>query len=510
MRQLTPLDDQFLALEDGRTFGHIAGLAVYGPTGAPGMQLTFRWLLDHFAERLPLLPPFRERLVEVPFGIDHPYWVEDQYFDLEYHVRELALPAPGDDAQLATQVARLLARPLDRSRPLWEAYLISGLEGDRVAVLTKIHHAVLDGLSGAEVVLALTDYSPEGRKPPPPSPTAPPPTLPSQWEMLARGLLGFSRQPWRTLSVLPRTLRHLDENPALRLVPGVRLVGRAAHVVSLLRLRRDTHRDGEILEGPRVRTPRTRFNGPVSSHRRVAFATLPLADIKAIKNHCHVTVNDVVVTLCAGAMRRWLARRDELPDRPLVAMVPLSVRTPEQAGTFGNQISTMMVPIPTHEPDPAERIAFTHGVLASAKTVHRAIPATVMQDAEQFVPPAVLARASRVVMAALSRAPVEPACNLVVSNVPGSPLPLYLGETPMIATYPLSPIAHSCGVNITALSYQDGLDVGVVTDREQVPDAWEIIEALREELAALGALLPSSAPGLHQATKAPRRRQGTA
>ncbi|WP_462187689.1 wax ester/triacylglycerol synthase family O-acyltransferase, partial [Frankia sp. CcWB2] len=369
----------------------------------------------------------------------------------------------------------------DRSRPLWEAYLISGLQGQRVAVLTKIHHAVLDGLSGAEVLLALTDFTPAGREPPPPA--APPAGLPNQAEMLARGLLGLSRQPLRALSVLPRTLRYLDRNPALRTVPGIRLAGRVARGV--LEFRREAHTDGEILEVPRVRAPRTRFNGPISPHRQVAFATLPLTDIKTIKNHFHVTVNDVVVTLCAGAVRTWLANRDELPDRPLVAMVPLSVRTPEQVGTFGNRISAMMVPIPTHEPDPAARIAFTHDALATAKTVHRAIPATVLQDTEQFVPPAILARASRMVMAVLSRTRIQPVCNLVVSNVPGSPLQLYLGKTPMTAAYPLSPITHSCGLNITALSYRDALDVGVVTDRAQVPDAWEIISALHEELATL-------------------------
>jgi WS/DGAT/MGAT family acyltransferase len=484
MRQLSALDAQFLALDDGRSVGHVGGLAIYDPSTIPGGQFTLQRLLDHFQERLPLLRPLRERLIEVPFGIDHPYWVEDPDFDLEYHVREIGLPAPGDDRQLAEQVARIHARPLDRSRPLWESYLISGLAGDRVAIFSKIHHAAVDGLSGAEVLVALADFTPEGRAAPPPVRPAQS-AVPGQWEMLGRGLAGLPRQSLRTLAAVPRTLRHLDQNPALRTVPGVRQLGAVVQLVPGLR-RGD--QDGDMLDEPRARAPRTRFNGPVSAHRRTAFTSLSLPKVKDVKNHFRVTVNDVVVAVCATAVRSWLEKHGELPDAPLVAMVPLSVRTAEQLGTFGNRVSLMMVPIPTDVAEPAGRLARAHAVLASAKNVHRAIPASVLQDSTQFVPPVIVSRASRATLAALSRAPIEPPCNLVISNVPGSPVPLYLGGALMLANYPISAVTHGLGLNITVLSYRNALDVGVVVDREQMSDPWALIEGMQAAVEELHAL----------------------
>ena len=217
MRQLTSLDAQFLAIEDGRAHGHVSGLAVYGS----GSALDADRVRSLIAERIHLLPPFRWRLVTVPLGIDHPYWVEDDAFDLEFHVRELALPAPGDDRQLGDQVARLVARPLDRARPLWELYVIQGLRDGRVALLTKIHHAAVDGMSGAEILSVLLDPSPEGRDVPPAEGGRGRGTRPGRAEMLARGVAGLPRQPLR-LAALPRTLPHLDSVPTLRHLPGSR------------------------------------------------------------------------------------------------------------------------------------------------------------------------------------------------------------------------------------------------------------------------------------------------
>lgn len=485
MRQLSALDAQFLNFDDGRSVGHVGGLAIYDPATVPGGRFTLERLLDLLRQRLPLLRPLRERLVEVPFGLDYPYWVEDPDFDLEYHVREIALPAPGDDRQLAEQVARIHARPLDRSHPLWETYLISGLAGDRVGVFSKIHHAAVDGMSGAEVLVALTDLTAEGREPPPP---VPPPSspVPGQWAMLAYGLAGLPKQPLRALGALPRTLRHLDENPALRTVPGITRLGSLVQLVPGLRR---SERDGEVLDEPRARTPRTRFNRPVSAHRRIAFTSLSLSMVKDVKNHFAATVNDVVITVCASAVRSWLDKHGELPETPLVGMIPLSVRTREQVGTFGNRVSLMMVPIPTDLAQPGPRLARAHAVLASAKIVHKAIPASVLQDSSQLVPPAILGRASRAALAALSRTPIEPMCNLIISNVPGSPVPLYLGGALLVANYPISAITHGVGLNITVLSYRDALDVGVVVDREQMSDPWELTDGMRAALEELHALI---------------------
>ena len=275
-------------------------------------------------DRLHLLPPFRWRLASVPFGIDHPYWVDDRSFDPEFHIRELALPAPGDDRQLAEQVGRLHSRPLDRGRPLWEMYVIHGLESGRVAMMAKTHHAAIDGVSGAELLGVLLDTSAEGRELPPRPAERTVERSPSDVALFGRSVLRLPLQPLRALRSAPRALPNLEHVPTLRAVPGAgRLAATKARVIA----RRG---DGGTLEGPTPRAPRTRFNGRISPHRRFAFATLPLDDVKALKGVLGVTVNDVVLAVCAGALRRRLTASDELPSEPLVAMVPVSVRAPEE------------------------------------------------------------------------------------------------------------------------------------------------------------------------------------
>src|SRR3954469_6938380 len=220
MRQLTSLDAQFLAMETPRTWGHVSGLAVYDPSTTPTGQLTIEDLCRVVSQRLHLLPPFRWRLVWVPFGLDHPYWIEDPDFDIDFHIRESAVPPPGGDRQLAETVARIHARPLDRSRPLWELYVIHGLEGGRVALLTKLHHAMVDGVSGNEILAVLLDPSPEGREIPP-AEAEHGDRVPGELEMLGRGLAGVPRQPWRALKGLPKTLPNLTEMPGANAFPGV-------------------------------------------------------------------------------------------------------------------------------------------------------------------------------------------------------------------------------------------------------------------------------------------------
>jgi WS/DGAT/MGAT family acyltransferase len=464
MRQLTSLDAQFLAIEDGRAHGHVSGLAIYGSPGS----LDAAAIRSLIAERIHLLPPFRWRLATVPLGHDHPYWVEDDTFDLEFHVRELALPAPGDDHQLAEQVARIVARPLDRARPLWELYVIHGLRDDRVALLTKMHHAAIDGMSGAEVLSVLLDTAPTGRDIPPAGESGGEVRTPGELGMLARGVAGLPRQPLRAVAAVPRALPHLDSVAMLRHVPGVGTTAAISRRVARLSPRR---RDGGVLQGATLTAPRTRFQGAISPHRRVAFGSLPLADVKAVKNAAGCTVNDVVMTLCAGALRDWLAERDELPADPLLTMVPVSVRTEAQRGTFGNRISTMVVPLATDEREPALRLQR-------------------MQDANHFIPPALLARAARVTSRVAVSNHLKAPVNLVISNVPGSPVPLYCAGARLQAQYPISAIVDGVGLNITVLSYEDRLDFGVVADRAMLDDPWELIERLRTSLAELLELVP--------------------
>lgn len=503
MRQLTSLDAQFLALESARQSGHVAGLAILDTSTAPGGNLVAADLQRLMEERLPLLPPLRWRLAEVPLGLDYPYWVDDPDFDLDFHVRELALPAPGSDKQLADQVARIVARPLDRSRPLWELYLIHGLESGSAAMLTKIHHALIDGVSGAEIMGLLLDLEPEGRELPP-APDASPDREPSELELLARGLIGVPRYPLRMLRSLPSAVPNIEETPFATL-PGAATVGRLAN-----RIQHAVLRDGPGPERSKLVAPHTSFNGRVSAHRRFAFGQIPLDAVKAVKNEHGSTVNDVVVSICAGAVRRWLLEHDELPEEPLVTQIPVSVRTTEQVGTFGNRIMLMAAPLYTNEPDPVRRLHRTHDALAHMKERHSALPAELLQDANHFIPPAVFARAARLTTRLSSTRAGRPTWNLVISNVPGPQLPLYCAGARLEANYPISVITDGMGLNITVMSYCGHLDFGIVGDRDQVSDVWCIMDWLRDALAELEPKRPKrrspSAAGSGNGRAASRRR----
>jgi diacylglycerol O-acyltransferase / wax synthase len=478
MRQLTSLDAQFLALETPRQSGHVGALAILDDSERPGGRLEIEDICDLMSERLPLLPPLHWRLAEVPLGLDYPYWIEDPDFDMDFHVRELALPEPGTDAKLAEQVARIVARPLDRSRPLWELYLIHGLEGGGVGMLTKVHHALIDGLSGAEIMAVLFDLAPEGRelgdRRPPHAEREP-----SELEMLARGLAGIPRYPIRMLRSMPRTLPNLTETPFSTL-PGTRVVSRVAG-----RVQRAVSGNVAGTGSQALRAPKTSFNRRISAHRRFAFGQLPLDEVKAIKNEYGFTVNDVVVTIGTGAVRRWLIEHGELPSDPLVAQIPVSVRTSEQAGTYGNRIMLMSVPIYTNLPDPIVRLRRTHEALAVMKERHRALPAELLQDANHFIPPAVFARAARTTFALATSSPGRPTWNLVISNVPGPQMPLYCAGARLDANYPVSVITDGMGLNITVMSYCGHLDFGLVADRDQMPDLWTMTDWLAESLEEL-------------------------
>src|SRR4051812_12998553 len=492
MRQLTSLDAQFLAMETPRTVGHVAGIAILDPSTAPGGTITADSLATLLSERIHLVPPFRWRLAQVPFGLDHPYWIEDPDFDLEYHIRELALPAPGNAEQLSEQVARICARPLDRSHPLWELYVIHGIEGGRTGILTKVHHAAVDGMSGAEIMSILYDIEPSGRQLPavPDKPVGE--KMPGQLELLGRAMIGLPR-PLKSLAMVPAMLPRLDSVPVVGALPGAQTVARFSMRIAK---RGRGSADGGVLERTNVRAPRTRFNARISPHRRFAYTSMPLEKIKDIKNAAGVTVNDTVVAICAGAMRTWLAERDELPAEPLVSMVPVSVRKREQMGTFGNRVSTMFVPIPTDEADPRRRLQRAHEIMSSAKERHRALPADLLADASQFIPPALVARSARVTSEILASRRLAPALNLVISNVPGPRAPLYCAGARLEHNFPVSVITDGVGLNITCLSYLDGVDFGIVVDREMVDDAWSLTAALERELADLDTAIcgPGATP----------------
>ena len=484
MRQLTSLDAQFLALEDDRTQGHVSALATYDPETADGRKLDAALVRELVTERLHLLPTFRWRLVQVPLGLDHPYWVDDPSVEVDYHVRELALPSPGDDRQLAEQVARIAARPLDRSHPLWEMYVIHGLQDGAVALFTKMHHAAVDGASGAEVMGVLLDETTGGHV----LSVRDRPAVerhPSRREMLRRGLTGVSRYPLRAVRAAPRTLRHLDAIPTIRPVPGVKAVARTSRLIN--RMIPGTN-DCAAPARSDLTAPRTRFQARISRHRRVAFGSLSLDEVKEVKNTYGCTVNDVVMAMCATALRGWLSERGELPDQPLVGWVPMSVRTPDEIGTYGNRVSVMLAELPTDEADPLRRLRRVSQSMRSAKEHYRALPPSLIQDANDLIPPALFPPVARGLMRLMGMRGVQPPVNIAISNVPGSPRPLYCAGALQRSQYPISGVLDGLGLNITVFSYRDKLEFGIVGDRELIDDPWPIVEALGDALAELREL----------------------
>ena len=369
-----------------------------------------------------------------------------------------------------------MSRPLDRARPLWELYVIEGHESGLVAVLTKIHHAVIDGLSGAEIMALLLDLTPEGREvpPPPDDDLADPP--PSGLQMLGARA---ARPPALPGADAARAAEGDPEPRGHAVRRSSRAWARSRKVAGLLRPRR------RRAPGPR----RARRRSSTAASRRTgasSSASSRSTDFKAAKNAHGATVNDVVVSVCAGAVRRWLIEHDDLPDTPLVAQVPVSVRTGEQFGTYGNRILLMAAPLYTDEPDPVERLRKTHEALSEMKERHGALPAELLQDANNFIPPAVFARAARLTFALLDlAAPAGRPGTSSISNVPGPQFPLYMAGARLEANYPVSVITDGMGLNITVMSYMGHMDFGIVADRDQMPDVDVLMDYLREELEAL-------------------------
>ncbi len=481
MRRLTSLDAQFLNIEDRTTTGHVGAVVVLDPSTAPGGELDLDAVRAVLEPRLHLASPFRQRLVEVPFGLGYPYWVDDPDFDLEYHLREVGLPQPGTPEQLGEQVARIHSRSLDRSRPLWEMYLVHGLADGRVALYSKVHHAAIDGISGAEILAAIMDVTPEPREVDPED--WDPDEVPSSWQVLPRAIASVADRTVDLVTGLPRSLPHLTSLPGAYQVPGVRTLDEAVTVVRAF-VGRPARRSAGRRE---LVAPRTPFNGPITAHRRFAYASVPLDEVKRVKNAFGMTVNDVVLALTAGVLRRWLLDRDALPSAPLVAAVPVSVRD-DDAETGGNQVSVMVVSLPTQLADPTARLEAVQHEVAVAKAEFDTLPASILQDLSAVLPTSLSGLASR----ALFRVVTAPGAlfNLFVSNVPGPQLPLYIAGGRVEGIYPVSAVTDvSGGLNITLFSYDGSLDVGFIACREMVPDVWRMAGYLRDELDGLLAVV---------------------
>ncbi|WP_278314230.1 wax ester/triacylglycerol synthase family O-acyltransferase [Lolliginicoccus levis] len=485
VRQLSSLDVQFLNAETPTTVIHVGGLTILDPSELPGGLLTAPALRDVIASRLHLVPPLRWTLRTVPLGIDLPYWDDQQPVDLHYHVRAIDLRHEGDgctsDAALRELVSRLDATHLDRSKPLWEAYLITGLDGGRQALYTKVHHAVIDGVSGAEVMAAVMDLTPEPFAVPPSTTHGPEYLAPRALRLLGHTARRAATKPARLARAARTIAPHIADVPGIMALPGADRVARAAS-------RSTTGAQPERPGAP----PMTPFNRRITARRSIATTSIPLADIKTAKNAWGCTVNDIVMALCTTAIRRWLSDNDALPAKPIVASMPVSVRTAEQHGTAGNQIGFMPTILPTHEPDAAQRIThLTHGI-AAAKQRFADAPATLLHHATEALPQFLHGVASRAVFATAGVA--APPFNLLISNVPGPQMPLYVAGAKVLHNYPVSVISDfTGGLNITVMSYNGNIDFGLVTCPDLIPDidtlARHLHDAMAEilQLAAVGA-----------------------
>ena len=459
MERLSGLDASFLYFETPSMHMHVAMTAIFDPSTMPG-GYRFETVKEFIASRLHLVPPFRRRVVPVPFRLNHPIWVEDPDFDLDYHIRRIGAPSPGGHRELAELAAAIASTPLDRSRPLWELYVVEGLADGNIGVVTKMHHCAVDGVSGAELMVNLFDLDPSGRELDPPEPREPEP-IPSDLDMLTHAVASRAR---RQLGLLP-------------------LLGTTARTLTTLVSR---HRDPDAIVGAVPLTaPKTPWNTAITPHRRLAFTRVSLTDVKHIKDAVGCTVNDVVLGLMGGTLRRYLEDHGGNPPEPLIAVCPVSVRTDDQRGQLNNKVSAMFTSLATDVDDPVERLRRISRVTRGAKEDHNALGANLLQDWAEHAAPTTFALAARLYSSLNLAAGHRPIHNVVISNVPGPPFPLYYAGAKALRTLPMGPVMEGAGLNITVLSYMDSVDIGFMACRELVPDVWDLADHVQSSMAEL-------------------------
>jgi diacylglycerol O-acyltransferase len=454
--RLTGLDASFLHLEDGASHMHVAGVMLFEGSPPP-----YDELLEAIERRLGLVPRYRQRLAFVPFGQGRPRWVDDPHLNLRYHVRSTALPAPGSEQQLKALAGRVFAQQLDRDKPLWEIWLVDGLEGDRFAVLSKTHHALVDGISGVDIMSVLFDTSPEPAAPADTGERWLPRPVPSSAQLLGEALLERATVP-------------------TEIVRSVRAVLRGPRVVA------ESLRDAAVGVGAMAwaglnPAPATPYNKPIGPHRRYTWVRANLADLKAIKNELGGTVNDVVLATVAGALGKHLRRRGLNTDGvELKAMVPVSVRADVERGALGNRVAAMMAPLPVWCQDPVARLDIVREELKGLKSGGQAVGAQVLTELSGFAPATVMGQASRV----MAR---QRFFNVVVTNVPGPQIPLYLAGKRMIDTFPMVPLAKNQALGIALLSYAGRINFGLVGDYDLLWDLDDFANDVHDALAELAA-----------------------
>ena len=471
LQQLSGLDASFIYLETARSPMHIGALSVLEGS------LDFDAFREVLRQRMHLVPRLTQRLLEVPLGLDRPYWADDPDFNLDLHLNHIALPAPGGWRQLRRITSRIFSQPLDRSRPLWEMTFVEGLNTipqvppRSVAVVSKVHHAAIDGVSGADILGLLFDLSPEGREVAPPPPQGPPEALPSDMELLTRSSVHMATRPLK----LPNLLWDAVKSSA------------AARVVK--------HIERISPPPPAFSAPRTPINGTISSNRVWNTALLSLDRVKRLKNAVPgTTVNDAMLAICAGALRSYLLRRDALPEEPLVAMVPVSTRPSAQRDATGNQVSMMFIQLATDIADPIERFKKINDNARKGKIYYKATNAQKLMEYGELIPFGLAGQAAR----AYSRVNLadhhRPIFNVVITNVPGPQVPLYLGGKRLLAHMGTAPIFEGMGLMIPIFSYDGVISISPTSCDNLMPDLDDFARDLRESANTLEAAILAQAP----------------
>ena len=500
MKQLTGLDASFLYMETETTFGHVCGLAIYErPT--PEFD-PYQVVYERFGALVGRAEPMRRKLVEVPFSLDHPWWIDDADFDLEYHVRHIGLAPPGGADQLTEQVSRIVGRKMDRTRPLWEVYVIEGLGDGRWALLTKLHHATIDGAAGVILLNMLTDTDPNSPAPEAVEWKGEQP--PSQSELLQHTLHNLVTNPVKGVRMQLKLVRNLAETLGVNSVSRAASTARDA-IKNMVGASSNAVPENErLITLPLTPAPATPWNKPITAHRRFAMRGTSLENLKALKNATGGTLNDVVMAICAGALREYLIKHDALPDKPLRAMVPVSIRTGDETDVWTNRVSSIIADLPTNCADPLERVALCRDAMSAAKRQLELVPAETLIDVTQTSSPLVAMAALRL-MSRMSNRMIMPA-NLTISNVPGPRQPLYFAGAKLDAYVPVSIVTDGMGLNITVHSYLDRMDFGIIAARELVPDVWDMADM---HIAEMGRLFEATGAEWAVPQEAPPMRRGS-